>query len=437
MNRIEPSQGATLGQLAGAPRDLRGQLDDHEAPEIAIEGGDGAGERASRDASLPMTPYQRGAGFRVRDTGGCDHGAAIETRPRLIGPGFPHIGFHQRARVEIEDQRRSSTTAADTDGPRTRGASSSPVGLPPDHARRPLSTRVFTNSSSPVVRAGTMTATGRLRSVTVTVSPRRTRARVALNLFLSSRTPIRAFVMTPPDPSGYIISSSGYLSSARPGEERRQHDLGRIGEPPTVPREEGAVLALLAMEVRGQLERDGHASGEVEQCQEPRPLVAVVGLALEERVLLRPPLGHGGVAGTAGAALIRPRGQVDGGPDLLPRHGPERHGRVGGAQVLPDRQVHVVLAHAEAVLARPELERPGIDVEERRAREARAQRRGHGVGEIQQERVARPGAELCGRQAVVLRVPGRIVARALGEADDRRPFGHAEPPQGSPERTDE
>src|SRR5205809_1955249 len=398
MNRIEPSQGATLGQLAGAPRDLRGQLDDHVAPEIAIEGGDGAGERASRDASLPMTPCQRGTGFRVRDTGGCDHGAAIETRPRLIGPGFPHIEFHQRARVEIEDQRRSSTTAADTDGPRTRGASSSPVGLPPDHARRPLSTRVFTNSSSPVVRAGTMTATGRLRSVTVTVSPRRTRARVALNLFLSSRTPIRAFVMTPPDPGGYIISSSGYLSSARPGEERRQHDLGgedllgqapgraggggvvrldgaervgrlveraeeaeararremslgpgrlddarpparqvadgavahpagpglhvgrlggaqlaprpldvaaerlrrarhlgRIGEPPTVPREEGAVLALLAMEVRGQLERDGHASGEVEQCQEPRPLVAVVGLALEERVLLRPPLGHGGV----------------------------------------------------------------------------------------------------------------------------------------------
>src|SRR5947208_805433 len=117
MNRIEPSQGATLGQLAGAPRDLRGQLDDHVAPEIAIE-----------------------------------------TRPRLIGPGFPHIEFHQRARVEIEDQRRSSTTAADTDGPRTRGASSSPVGLPPDHARRPLSTRVFINSSSPVVRAGTMTA---------------------------------------------------------------------------------------------------------------------------------------------------------------------------------------------------------------------------------------------------------------------------------------
>src|SRR5439155_22484838 len=194
----------------------------------------------------------RGTGFRVRDTGGCDHGAAIETRPRLIGPGFPHIEFHQRARVEIEDQRRSSTTAADTDGPRTRGASSSPVGLPPDHARRPLSTRVFTNSSSPVVRAGTMTATGRLRSVTVTVSPRRTRARVALNLFLSSRTPIRAFVMTPPDPGGYIISSSGYLSSAalpgtqppracarghrRPGHGREMPDARAAGRDERAPR---------------------------------------------------------------------------------------------------------------------------------------------------------------------------------------------------------
>src|SRR5207249_4292428 len=88
-----------------------------------------------------------------------------------------------------------------------------------------------------------------------------------------------------------------------------------------------AVLALVAMEVRGQLERDGHPSGKVEQRQEPGPLVAVVGLAVEERVLLRPPLRHGGVARAPGAALIRPRRQVDGGPDFLPRRGPPRESR--------------------------------------------------------------------------------------------------------------
>ncbi len=48
-----------------------------------------------------------------------------------------------------------------------------------------------------------------------------------------------------------------------------------------VPAEEGPVLGLPRMEVRSQLERCGRAAWKVEQREEPRPLVAVVSLAVE------------------------------------------------------------------------------------------------------------------------------------------------------------
>src|SRR5207247_1443920 len=76
-----------------------------------------------------------------------------------------------------------------------------------DSASRPLFTSVRTPASaSSAARAGTMTATGRFRSVTVIASPRRTRARVALKLFLSSRTPICVFAMT--SSSGRKVATS-------------------------------------------------------------------------------------------------------------------------------------------------------------------------------------------------------------------------------------
>src|SRR5206468_6612521 len=145
---------------------------------------------------------------------------SVETDSRLIRPGFPDVELHQGTRVQIQDQRRSSTTASDTDEPRTRGALSRPSGLPPDHASRPLFASVrTTTSSSPSGLAGTMTATALFRSVTVTVSPRCTRASVALNLSLSSRTPIRVFAMASPGKWPHISTMWPSVQSGVPGTE--------------------------------------------------------------------------------------------------------------------------------------------------------------------------------------------------------------------------
>src|SRR5438132_1423771 len=214
MDSVKPAQCAALGEVSGSLRNLRGKLDQHETCQITIERGDGASESGSSDGCLALAARERGPRLGIRHTGGCDHRSGVEPCPCLLRPSFAHVDLHECARIEIEDQRRSSTPACETDGPRTRAAFSRPTGLPPDHASRPLFTRVRTTvSASSVALAGTMIATGRFRSVTVIASPRRTRASVALNLSLSSRTPICVFAMTPPlGLSGHIIRQCGYQS---------------------------------------------------------------------------------------------------------------------------------------------------------------------------------------------------------------------------------
>ena len=123
------------------------------------------------------------------------------------------------------------------------------------------------------------------------------------------------------------------------------------------------------------------------QRQEARALVAVVGVAVEEGVVVVPPLRHRGVArARPPAAPARGQdGEMHGRPHARPRHAVERDRRVGRAQVHADGEIRVVAADAQVPLAGPELERAGIDVEQRGAREARAQRRVQAVGEVQQQ----------------------------------------------------
>jgi len=197
MDGVESPQRAALSKVSGTLRDLRRQLDHDEMSEIAIECGNSTSERRACHARLAPTARERGPRFGIRDTRGRSHGGSVEWGPRLVRSGLAHVELHQRARVEIQDQRRSSTTASETERPRMRGALWRPTGLPPAHAIRPLFTSVRTTASVPSpAPAGTMTATGRFRSVTVITSPRRTRASVALNLSLSCRTPICVFATT-------------------------------------------------------------------------------------------------------------------------------------------------------------------------------------------------------------------------------------------------
>src|SRR5579885_2738134 len=167
---------------------------------------------ARSPARLALAARERGPCFGIRDPGGSNQGRRLEPAPCLRRPRLAHVERHQRTRIEVEDQRRSSITASETDRPRTRGACARPAGLPPDHASRPLFTNVRTTASvSSAARAGAMTATGRYRSVTVIASPRCTRASTALNLSLSSRTPICAFAMALPPPLKWPHHTSMWL----------------------------------------------------------------------------------------------------------------------------------------------------------------------------------------------------------------------------------
>ena len=78
-----------------------------------------------------------------------------------------HVEFDERRSVEIQDQRRSSTTHFESStrrgicSPRTR-----PEGLPPCQARLRMPESIPTSLWLPI---GTMRATRRLRTLTVTV----------------------------------------------------------------------------------------------------------------------------------------------------------------------------------------------------------------------------------------------------------------------------
>ena len=91
----------------------------------------------------------------------------------------------------------------------------------------------------------------------------------------------------------------------------------------------------------------------------------------------------------ARGGLLRPRGQVHGGPHPLPGHVAERDGGIGGAQVPADGQIRVMTADAQIRVAGPELELTGIDVEQRRPSEPAAQAGGDAIGQVEQEAVAR------------------------------------------------
>jgi len=58
MNRIEAPQSAALGELSGPLRNFCGQLDHHEAPEVAIEGGNDARKGPSGHGPFPLPPRQ-------------------------------------------------------------------------------------------------------------------------------------------------------------------------------------------------------------------------------------------------------------------------------------------------------------------------------------------------------------------------------------------
>src|SRR5229473_539942 len=117
---------------------------------------------------------------------------------------------------------------------------------------------------------------------------------------------------------------------------------------------------------------------------------------------------------------------MDGGPHPLPGYVAERHGGVGRAQVLPDRQIRIVTADAKIVIAGPKLELAGVDVEQRRPGKPAAQARGHAVGQVEKKPGAGAVPQILGGCAEGLLSSGWAVALMVGEEHKRDPVGDAE-----------
>ncbi len=160
---------------------------------------------------------------------------------------------------------------------------------------------------------------------------------------------------------------------------------------PTGAGEEVPVFGFLGTDIRGELEPGRHPSGQLQDAEEARALVALDHLAAQHRPGIAPPLGHRRVARGLNRGLLRPRRQMDGGPHSLPGHIAERHGAIGGTQIPAYGQIRVMTANAQIDVAGPELELAGVDVEQRRPGEPTPQARGNAIAQVEQEAVARAG----------------------------------------------
>src|SRR6266849_7056061 len=116
---------------------------------------------------------------------------------------------------------------------------------------------------------------------------------------------------------------------------------------------------------------------------------------------------------------------MDGGPHTLPGHVAERHGGIGGAEVLPDGQIRIVTADAKIAIAGPKLELAGVDVEQRRTGKPAPQARGDAVSQVEKKPGARAVPQILGGCTEGLLSSGRAVALMVGEEHEGDPVGDA------------
>jgi hypothetical protein len=190
MDGIVRAEHVRLGQARCRGQHSLGDVDPYGAAPGILKMFDGAALVRRRELACAPATRERRPHFTVRDrrrreAGRPRDGVAHERRPFLRFD----VVLQECAGVQIEDQRRSSITVSEIGLPRSRTRRRGSGGLPPSHLARPSRTIARSCSSSGVSAAGTMTASGRPRSVTVTRSPSAARRRNSLSRFLSSRTP--------------------------------------------------------------------------------------------------------------------------------------------------------------------------------------------------------------------------------------------------------
>ena len=176
MHGIHTAQAMALREITRNGGELRVEIDDSEAPPEAVEQPPDPCRLSSGRSALPSDPTEECAAFDVRDPSDGGEIRFVDAVLDLLSSGLDHEQLHDRARIEKEDQSRSSRTISAALGPRPRSRSGfrGTIGLPAGQVSLP-SRR---SSARPGARpAGTILAMGSPRSVTSNASPRRTRRR--------------------------------------------------------------------------------------------------------------------------------------------------------------------------------------------------------------------------------------------------------------------
>jgi alanine dehydrogenase len=184
VQRVEAPQGAGERERGGALSEVLVDLDDAERRPLLREPPHGRLARHQADGAR---------GLDEADAAHEPPACHLHRRPNRVAARLRDVPLHQRTRIEVEDQRsssRSASTSSEADRP-ARASRGARVGRArAGGTTRPRATSARSASSPGDAPAGTMSATGRPRTVTRTCSPWLTRRSTPLSVALSSRTPI-------------------------------------------------------------------------------------------------------------------------------------------------------------------------------------------------------------------------------------------------------
>ena len=165
---------------------------------------------------------------------------------------------------------------------------------------------------------------------------------------------------------------------------RRCARLPGVPHGPAGPLQERDIrVGRVVVECERHLERLVGPRGQLRVFEEGDPLVVAHGLVVELDPTL-PPVRDRRVR-ARGRFGGRPGGQEDRRMRVVPADTAVREAGLGPAHRFPDREVEVVLEHAELGLAHPELQKAGIEVNEGRSPEHRERPRGSVVGEVEHD----------------------------------------------------
>src|SRR5688572_6535267 len=171
MNGVGASQRMTLGQNTRGLHDTFRDVNNEIVVPILIKVFDDRPVTRARQTPLPTLSRKCGPRFSVGNSGCRKTFGLFGILPDSSASGFLNVDFYQRAGIQVENHRRSSSTISPTGFPLTTTDREAPLGFPPLHVPRPLLAKFLSFSTAARSCTGTIVATIFPLSVIITDRP--------------------------------------------------------------------------------------------------------------------------------------------------------------------------------------------------------------------------------------------------------------------------